>query len=316
VSNIRHITPADLERFKREAKKLRRSDGMSHMQALEVLAKAAGYAGWWELQRRVNPHPVALVRKRSAAEVLSSACTQLLEMSDFWLLCALGDWSFEEGARNRRFGRYVDSWWDHKFTLPDDLRTVARRGINGNLREILAALPEIAGPVDRNPSSGPDLVFGVDGDSTRYTVEVKQVFDGTLPKYFDAIAADREKGCHFQVIFFLTLPEYDYPAGSWYGSTRIEPSRRRHVVGIPRQLGRVSEALGLDLPLPDHLVEVELPAGTEIITDERVNTRFSWALESPFPWRFEAAKHLKDAKVAVVIWQWQGPEESRPEDHG
>ncbi len=314
MSNVRHITPADLERFKREAKRLRRRDGITHLQALDALAEAAGYPGWWQLQHRVNTQPAAIAKNVSAADVLLSACTQLLGMSDFWLLCALGDWSFEEGARNRRFGRYVDSWWDHRFTLPEELRAIARRGINGNLREIIAARPEVAGPVDRNPSFGPDLVFGIEGDPTRYTVEVKQVFDGTLPKYFAAIAADREKGCHFQVIFFVTLPEYDYPAGSWYGSNRIEPSRRRHLVGLPRQLGRVAEEMTNEMLLPSHFVEADLPAGTHIITDERVNTRFSWVLTSPFPWRFEAAKHLKDAKVAVAIWR--GRADGSSADHG
>jgi hypothetical protein len=81
------------------------------------------------------------------------------------------------------------------------------------------------------PDSGksrPDLWFGQASNGTETIVEVKAVCEMTMPKFYGtkgthSVADDRDKLLRirkegtaerlFQLIFFLELPNYSYPAG-------------------------------------------------------------------------------------------------------
>jgi hypothetical protein len=48
------LSSSDLERFKREAKKTRRLEGITHLQALDAIARREGFPDWWHLQHAVE----------------------------------------------------------------------------------------------------------------------------------------------------------------------------------------------------------------------------------------------------------------------
>lgn len=50
------FSPAQIERFKREAKVLHRTSGVPHSQALDRIAAANGYENWSLLMKHRSPH--------------------------------------------------------------------------------------------------------------------------------------------------------------------------------------------------------------------------------------------------------------------
>jgi hypothetical protein len=201
-------------------------------------------------------------RKTSSREVLVEACRSLIrDFNDFWVLSAITDYSFE-GDRSSHFSKVVKSYVTAG--APASLVTQMQKGINGNLAEILAA----KGAAKRNKWKGQDLLLtGADGTDAR--VEVKQVFDCTVPKYYQSVAADLKKlkdvsergfiGGLFLAVFFVQFPNLRY-------ARHLGP-RKVFCEGILKQYQRVCKAIGVNANWPaDHpeMVPLTLPRDQQI----------------------------------------------------
>ncbi len=233
------------------------------------------------------------------------ACRKLSSFSDFWLVAALGDWSFEEGDRNASFVRYVRSWDQPDFPLPIDLLRDVRLGINGVLCRLIGQQPDVES-CDRNPSYGPDIVFRASGCS--FSVEVKYIFDCAYTKQYEtAIPADRDKRPDFQIVFFISFPNYRYPAGRWYGGGWTK-SRQTNVIGVAAQYRKVCQFLGKTASWPGGTRPfcADLPQGTEIVTQDRIQRRFAAAFQPGETWQFSTTEHLRGAQVGFAVWDWRG----------
>ena len=233
-------------------------------------------------------------------DILAEACRQLTTFPDFWLLSSLGDWSFEEGDRNASFRRYLESWDDPDFPLPRELLCEAGLGINGLLHYMIQQ-SGVESCV-RHQSHGHDIVFRVNGRS--FSVEVKYLYDCTQSKYHAAILADRNKHPDYQVVFFLSFPNYRYPAGHRCDSGKLFQARQTTVVGLAAQYRVLRQLLGPSSWPSDRPHSVDLPQGTDIITQDRIRRRFSRICKFDVPWEFSTAKHLRGAQVGFAIWDW------------
>lgn len=231
-------------------------------------------------------------------EALASACRLLArsaEFNEFWVLSSYLDWSFEEGVRSAAFRRVVDAYVSAG--LPRELVRVLKLGINGNLKEVLER-PEFGlGGVVRNPGPGHDLLL----DGAR--IEVKLVFDCTLPKYYVNVSADWDKlsvarfqgypGRLFLVVFFVQLPGRRY---------RNEARPTVHA-GIQRQFAALRKVLTRDPAFPSggpdvHVLSV--PATEHLAAGLR-----SYDARRGLPARetHDLHEQLRDAAVGFSIWE-------------
>ena len=233
-------------------------------------------------------------------ESLAVAGSRLASYSDFWLVSALGDCSFEEGERNKpHFPRYLESWADPEFPLPPTLVTDVRAGINDVLYGLVCQQPGVK-PYQRNKSNGHDIVVLANGRPV--SVEVKYLFDCTLAKYYGEVRLDREKAPDYQVVFFLSFPNYErYTGGNLREIVKINGR-----VGVAEQYAKVSSSMFLGPASwpsdPPHTVY--LPQGTEIITEDRIRRRCRRRYGSRMVEEFCAASHLSGAQVGFAIWDW------------
>jgi hypothetical protein len=193
-------------------------------------------------------------------ESLKTACECLTstDYDRFWTFAALTDQCYEEGARvlQRRPKFPNFSVACESLGSPDgcgDLALQLRQGINGNLAAILDRQGTTILSRNRSLRPGgkrPDIFF--DRAGRRGIVESKMIFDCTLIKQYKTIAADRDKLLSFaddwpgvavlQVVFFVQLPAYAYPSGTWYDYTAQEP-RSVKKVGIMRQFNFLNNHL-------------------------------------------------------------------------
>jgi hypothetical protein len=234
----------------------------------------------------------------SLREPLVEACRTLLrDFNDVWVLSAITDYSFEEGNRSSHFANVVQSYVDSG--VPAPLAAQMRKGINGNLAEVLAS----RGAVTRNKWKGQDLLL-TGGDGTEARVEVKQVFDCTLARYYDSVAADLEKlkgvrgrgfgGELFLVVFFVQLPNFRY-------APRLG---KRKVVcgGIVGQYERVCAAIGYKASWPDvrpFVVPLTMPR------DEHVRAALQTRFEKVHGPASETAlgDALEGAGAGMSLWE-------------
>jgi hypothetical protein len=145
----RKLTSDDLERFKREAKKLRRSESSTHMAALDAIARREGFPDWWHLQHSVaHTTGLALAGRATTARAClegflgyltagdaPSACSFLVEpdrtlmvrvsRSRTAILAAIDALT---GAVDERFGAGSADW--------------IRHGASGQLEPLVAGLRE------------------------------------------------------------------------------------------------------------------------------------------------------------------------------
>jgi hypothetical protein len=141
---------------------------------------------------------------------IATACSELQSnYGDFWHCAGFTDRSYEEGVRNRDFRESVD--WLAAAGGSLQLIEKLRLGINGNLAHQLAMLhPDWR--VSQNKSRGHDIEIAFSNQGLVAALEVKLVYDCTLPKYYPEVAADRQKmlalrdrnaNAHlFHVVFF------------------------------------------------------------------------------------------------------------------
>ena len=242
-------------------------------------------------------------------KVLADACSELTAYRDFWLIGALGDWSFEERS-TPDFRRYLKSWDD--LDLPPQLLSDLNIGINGLLTNRIrqhAGVTKAEHNKEYKKAKNkvrPDIIFWTaEGD---FSVEVKYVFDCTYRKqYRFAIPGDREKNPDYQVVFFTSLPNYEYPGGLWYGERQCK--RRTEtitLVVVAAQYRKLCQFLGpASWPRTNSPHCVDLSQGTETVTQDRIWRRFIRALTKPDePWAFSTAKHLRGAQVGFAIWDY------------
>jgi hypothetical protein len=252
--------------------------------------------------------------EKTNLKLLAEGCRNLVsKFTNFWVLAALTEASFEEGVRNQRFKRYVASY--QSVGIPDELLTQLRLGTNGNLKLVLERQNTHFGNVTRTTGKGQDLSYFPSHGNRETKIEVKLVYDCTYAKYYNSVADDWNKlvrvrnegftGDLFLVVFFTQLPCYDYPPGTSSRTQEKSLGRRRHLVncGITAQyrelLRRLTREPAWPLEAP-HIHKLSLPT-TSILATVGAWLRADWIPDEP--WQFVPALHLAEAAVGVAIWQ-------------
>jgi hypothetical protein len=250
---------------------------------------------------------MAAIRK-----AITEAITELVTQRDeFWLHSLATDRSFEEGDRSVHCRDAIETFRSCGFS--DSLCRTLGKGINGNLAKILKTKAQHL-EVETNPNRGRDIVL-YDSEVPVAAIEIKQVFELTLAKYFKNIADDRAKlsdfkrlypkTALFQVVFLGTLPGAWYPAGTWRG----EPfSCRDKYVRNPTvsvQYVRVAQHLGTNATWPKSPPLIH-QLDSSVVNVRRMDT---WAHCSAFTyndpaWRFKTGSYLKDAAVGAALWEY------------
>jgi hypothetical protein len=232
---------------------------------------------------------------KSNLNLLQSACSELLQDNDFWVLGGLTDWSFEEGCRNKHMKEAVESY--RRAGVTKEPLDRLSDGVNGCLKNLLEKNnPEIR-PVDRNKGKGQDLSWGSSSNGAK--TEIKLVYDCTYSKYYLNVAEDFSKldrvhrdgfeGDLFLVITLVELPNYEYPLGGAWGKRKVI------VRGIDAQLNELARRLRPDPVWRAGKQALKLPS-KEVDAMER---RFKTIHDRPF-----AVGHaLKGAAVDAAIWQ-------------
>lgn len=250
----------------------------------------------------------------SLQECVRQACrTAIEDHLPAWLFSALTDRSYEEGARNKAFAESCNSMV--AAGLSAELMFDIRAGINGRLARLLTEKDRSLS-VQRNQSRVPDLALHSATTGEQAWVEVKQVYDLTLGKYYPKVAEDRSKLLASrladsplqlqQAVFFTELPNFDYPGGRWYGHKacggRMSYEGTR---GIMAQYARVRSLLGAPTwPNNDRpfMVPLDLEVSAQTADDAR-----RWMDQVFVPnttWTFDPSGHLRGAAVGVAIWDW------------
>lgn len=249
--------------------------------------------------------------------VLQEACRALVDAksyNDSWVLAGLTDRSFEVGNATE-FTAEVEHYRSARVS-PSCVAKL-RKGINGNLADILN---------HQNPDlkvqpnyRGPDLNFlGPDGRNIK--AEIKLIHDCTEHKYFqNNVAGDLIKLSNarsvddvlFLVVFFITLPNYWYPSGEWFGKPWESRCKYMKTCGIVDQFDKVKmclrkTSLRHDLVWPDtgcpHVGGLKA-LSRRIVTALNglyAENFHAYALE---PWRFRPSTHLVGAQVGVAVWR-------------
>lgn len=222
-----------------------------------------------------------------------------------WLLCAITDWSYEEGSAPD-FAAYTKLF--EETGPPPAIVARMRLGINGWLHEAFEG--NGLKVTDRKKSHGCDFTIQTIGGLTA-DVESKLSFDCTTPKYYaKEIPLDREKllascATHaFQLVYIVSLPNYDYPRGVW----NVSRCKRREV----NNLGQVSQWNAIRSRIP---FDTEFPGGGPIVFpfEERAKVEANKYLEMFYdkvfrpsePWTFDLHEHLRGASVGITLWQWR-----------
>jgi hypothetical protein len=179
-------------------------------------------------------------------------------------------------------------------------------GINGLLDRLVIQQAGVES-TKTSPSHGHDLVFRAKG--SRFSVEVKYIFDCTYTKYYVyAVPADRDKHPNYQVVFFVSFPNYRYPAGCWSGGRRdprrLMPAREINIVGIAAQYAKVCQTLGRAASWPSAQCPyaVDLPRETETLSEDRIQRTLARLFRPTKAWRFSASTDLEGAQVGFAIW--------------
>ncbi|MEA2710787.1 MAG: hypothetical protein QOF78_3388 [Phycisphaerales bacterium] len=253
--------------------------------------------------------------------VLGTACEKLLTSSDeFWTLAALTERSFEVGSAPK-FAESV-KWYEEAGVVPE-LIAQLRRGINGRLAALLERDPATPHPVHynrRRDGEIPDVCCGSAADGTNTLVEIKMIYDCTMEKWYagSGVAGDAEKlrrrrrggfvGNLYQVVIFVSLPNFDYPAGVWYPPKWTScPGRGSylHYRGIDAQYRRVRNHQQDPPAWPDGdapRVVTLAPISADVAG--AVDRWFDVIYRPATPWRFVPANHLHDAAVGAGIWSY------------
>ena len=242
-------------------------------------------------------------------ETLVAASKELLDDSDFWLLAALGDWSFEEINRPCHV-RYLESW---RGRLPEEMLCKARLGINEQLNNLIEKHLRSTGMATRRDEPYPgikdrfDIAIDDRANGRSFHIEVKYVYD-CASKFRLLVPTDSLKPVDYQVVFFATLPNYSYPPGSWYNKKKYK-RRETKVVGIKKQYAKLCESFRPANWPSDAPYCVNLPCGTNVLTEDCIQSRFSDTSvfvpdSQDEKWTFKASVELKDAQIGFAIWDW------------
>ncbi|GEM_PF-4257438 len=184
--------------------------------------------------------------------------------------------------------------------------------MNGNLADAIRQTDaELC--VSQFPSSCPDILAKRSSDR-QLAIEAKHVYDMTLAKYFAQVTADRSKLLKYkavngsadvwQVVFFVQLPEADYPTGRWYGNKqgkrRCDYIKHRNILS---QYKKVEGALGA----------ATWPAGSPYIQPLRwppvsfdpvlLSRWFDDIFKPDQSWNFDPRTYLHNAAVGVATWR-------------
>lgn len=245
-------------------------------------------------------------------DIISQACTSLLNYDDFFVLGALAEYSYEEGDRNPSFGQVVRTM--EVAGLDTHVIADLRAGVNRNLFRLLGE-SGCLDALNHNQCYGHDLELKCNATRRRAVVEVKVVYDGTFAKQYPVVALDREKLIHakrpdtdvFQVVFFTQLPYYTYPVAQWYGQQKRWSSRSAYLVkpGILRQYGYLRQYLTDEPTWPQGGPQIRyLNAPTPRVPSKKLCEWFAQICKPFDAWRFDPATHLAEAAAGVAVWQY------------
>lgn len=139
----------------------------------------------------------------------------------------------------------------------------------------------------------------------------------TSGKYYAEVAEDRRKLLQhqqsypeddiYQVVFFVQLPHFDYPAGIWYGHKRCK-ARGEYLVAktLSSQYDRVVRNIGRDATWPGTCPLIQKLTWPQAGIREGVVSGWFQQVFEPFDGlaEFSPAQHLKDAAVGTAIWEY------------
>jgi hypothetical protein len=253
----------------------------------------------------------------SELKLVVDSCRSLLEEDSFWLLAGLTDNSYEEGSAPH-FQKCVKAYED--VGAQPGLIQQLSAGINDNLLKNFRSLPQVVGAIRRNKAAGkggrlrPDFEFST--DQAEILVECKMLYDCTGDKYYESTASDYQKLASyssprsrlFQVVFFVQLPGYDYPPGTWFDNRRPHGSRAVMLRGIDAQYARLRRSLPQSpaWPGPEPFKRALHFPTSEVNVDflQRWYTHsFRPESERDNTWRFDSGAHLQDSAVGLAIWE-------------
>jgi hypothetical protein len=258
--------------------------------------------------------------------IVQEACDAFTsESPDFWLLAGATDVSFETGGSSR-YRHQVDIL--RECGCPADLVSQLLQGVNGNIARIIEQRHPELHPfhpnVGRNGRLRPDVWFGPPGSCEETVVEIKALYEMTMPKFFSAagthcVADDRRKlekirqsesafrGSLLQVVWFLELPNYSYPAGE---SLHRNGWRRSEARDTYRYFGSVTKQFA---ELRNHLPPPTFPANDapQVQTLSPPTPMLTTVLERWCPrtfrpaeaWCIQSNVHLSGVRVGYAIWQ-------------
>jgi hypothetical protein len=245
--------------------------------------------------------------------LLRNACSALLDdasYNDFWVLAGLTDRSYEEGDRNGAFSVEIEH--HESAGLPMANCAELRRGINGNLADLLSR-QNSGKKVKRNKWAGQDLSITGSG-APEATAEVKLIYDCTMSKYYQNVVNDVNKlerlraddfdGDLFCVIFFVSLPNYVYPRGEWFGQQWSSRSEYMRNCGISNQFGKATSYLGKNPDWPSNgrpYVRRLNPPGADVCAV--VTKLFTENFSTSESWHFDPLAHIHNGEVGVAVWQ-------------
>ncbi len=266
--------------------------------------------------------------------MLANACETMMGHHAFWVLSGLIDRSCEAGTRGTGYLKCVNTLGlgpnGESFCFPSSLIDQMKRAVNGNLVDILRTqIREVHDDVSwvwNGHRTEPDIRWG--GGSHEVVVEVKAIWEGTLPKFYGpsngkegSLAKDskklqrlRDEGFHgalFQVVFFREMPNYRYPSGQTYvggNANRWELNKARKdslvQLDIASQYQMARNFLRTMPVWPSHpptTVSLELPEEYRSSTKAWFEGIFH---ASDSSWNFDSAKQLQGAKVGCAIWKY------------
>jgi hypothetical protein len=183
--------------------------------------------------------------------------------------------------------------------------------------ELLSTDPRVvASSVQRNPSKGADIRFAIHGRVDQALVEVKVVFDCMKGDNYPVVAHDWSKltkekrpGIRgFQVVFFTQFPNYFYPAGHWYGGSKLEPPRQVVRIGISNQFSCLSSLMPAKPTWPEaggpfvHPLRFPGPKMNSALAQARFASVYGGP-GGPSAWTFDPLTNLVDAQVGVAVWE-------------
>jgi hypothetical protein len=171
--------------------------------------------------------------------------------------------------------------------------------VNGNLFDVLYRNIDLGKSVVRLPGKGQDLTFTHCHSRLAARIEVKLLFDCSVPQQYQSTANDWDKLVKvrnspsndelFMAVFFHQMPHYDYPERSGYFKR----------CGIHAQFEQLRKHLSPAPAWPQNSPHIHQLTS---LTEQTAELASKGRPVRP-NWKLDPEIHLRDASVGFAIWQ-------------